>query len=264
MHFINTINPIILVLIAVTSNWLITLAGASLVYFVKSESKKIICIALGGSAGIMIAASFFSLLLPAIESIENKSFCSIFIIPIGFTCGVLLLRLMDKFLPHEHIQSHEKEGIHPEKYSKSKLMMFAMALHNIPEGLAVGVSFAGALNGNYLPAFVLALGVGIQNFPEGTSISLPMHQSGKSKFKAMLYGQFSGFVEIPSGIVGYLCATFIEGMLPFALAFAAGAMMFVCVEDLIPEANSASTIDIGTISYMCGFILMMTLDLLLK
>lgn len=263
MSYINNIHPLILVILAVSFNWFITLLGASLVYIVKSESKKITCITLGGSAGIMVSAAFFSLLLPAIENLSTKPKYMLMIIPIGFLLGVIALRLMDKFLPHEHIQSHQQEGTNPENYSKSKLLMFAMALHNIPEGLAVGVSFAGAINGNYLPAFLLALGVGIQNFPEGSSISIPMHRSGKSKFKSMLYGQFSGFVEIPSGILGFIAATYIEGLLPFALAFAAGAMMFVCVEDLIPEANSADNIDIGTIAYMIGFIIMMTMDIYL-
>lgn len=263
MDIFNYVHPLILVIIATTINWLLTFFGASLVYFVKKESKKLTCIALGSSAGIMIAATFFSLLLPAIEHLSNYSKLKQMIVPLGFLCGVVILRILDKVLPHEHIQSHHQEGIHPSKYSKSKLLMFAMALHNIPEGLAVGVSFAGAINGNYLPAFVLALGVGIQNFPEGSAISIPMHQSGKSKFKAMMYGQFSGFVELPSAIIGFIFASLIDGILPFSLAFAAGAMMFVCVEDLIPEANSASDIDIGTISYMIGFIIMMAIDILI-
>lgn len=264
MEFIKNANPLLLVIIATTFNWLLTFLGAGLVYFVKKESKRITCIALGSSAGIMISASFFSLLLPAMEYNSSNTTISKLTIPIGFTCGVILLRLLDKFLPHEHMQSHQQEGINPNKYSKNKLLMFAMALHNIPEGLAVGVSFAGAVYGNYLPAFILALGVGIQNLPEGSAISIPMHSNGKSKFKAMMYGQFPGFVELPSAIIGYLCASLMNGILPFALSFAAGAMMFVCVEDLIPEANSANDIDIGTLSYMVGFIVMMTLDILIK
>lgn len=139
-----------------------------------------------------------------------------------------------------------------------------MTLHNIPEGLAVGVAFAGCQNNNYLPALILAIGIGIQNFPEGTAISLPMHQSGKSRFIAMMYGQFSAIVEIPAALLGYLFATIINGILPFALCFAAGAMLFVCIEELIPEANSSDEIDVGTISFMIGFLIMMVLDIMLS
>lgn len=264
MDFINTIDPFVLVALVATFNWLMTLFGASLVWFVKHESEKLICIALGSSAGIMIAASFFSLLLPAKEQLADAPTWHLLIIPTGFACGVLFLRLCDRLLPHEHMMSHEQEGINPDKFSKNKLLMLAMTLHNIPEGLAVGVAFAGCTDGNYLPALVLAIGIGIQNFPEGTAISLPMHQSGKSKFSAMMYGQFSALVEIPAAILGYIFATMINDLLPLALSLAAGAMMFVCIEELIPEANSTSNVDTGTISCMVGFIIMMTLDIMLS
>lgn len=264
MNFFNTIDPFLLVVCVATFNWAMTLFGASLVWFVKKESQKLVCMALGSSAGIMIAASFFSLLLPAKERLMDGSKWELLILPIGFACGVAFLRLCDKLLPHEHLMSHEQEGVNPSKLSKNKLLMLAMTLHNIPEGLAVGVAFAGSINGNYLPALVLAIGIGIQNFPEGTAISLPMHQCGKSKFVAMMYGQFSALVEIPAAILGFIFATMINNILPFALSLAAGAMMFVCIEELIPEANSTSKIDIGTISCMAGFLIMMTLDIMLS
>ncbi|MCB6706903.1 ZIP family metal transporter [[Clostridium] saccharogumia] len=264
MEYILSLSPFIIVLIVATFNWLMTFLGASLVLFVKSASKKLVCIALGSSAGIMIAASFFSLILPAKEQLESTGKLNLLIIPVGFICGVSLLMLIDKLLPHEHMMSHVQEGINPDHYSKNKLLMLAMTLHNIPEGLAVGVAFAGCQNENYLAALILAIGIGIQNFPEGTAISLPMHQCGKSRFKAMMYGQFSALVEVPAALLGYAFATLINGILPFALCFTAGAMMFVCIEELIPEANATEGIDLGTISFMVGFVIMMSLDILLS
>ena len=262
MEYILSLSPFIIVLIVATFNWLMTFLGASLVLFVKSASKKLVCIALGSSAGIMIAASFFSLILPAKEQLESTGKLNLLIIPVGFICGVSLLMLIDKLLPHEHMMSHVQEGINPDHYSKNKLLMLAMTLHNIPEGLAVGVAFAGCQNENYLAALILAIGIGIQNFPEGTAISLPMHQCGKSRFKAMMYGQFSALVEVPAALLGYAFATLINGILPFALCFAAGAMMFVCIEELIPEANALKEVDVGTMSFMVGFMIMMMLDIM--
>ena len=249
-------------ILAIIFNWLSTLLGASLVYITKKESQKLVSIALGSSAGIMIAASFFSLILPAMDLLEGKNHFSLLVVPIGFLCGVLFLSCCDHFLPHLHMISHEKEGL-PSKLSQNQLLMLAMTLHNIPEGLAVGVAFACAQH-NFVPALILSIGIGIQNFPEGTAISLPMHQYGKSKFVSLMYGQFSGIIEIPSAIIGYLFASSINNILPFALCFAAGAMLFVCVEDLIPEATCKNTIDIGAISCMAGFLIMMTLDIMLS
>ena len=264
MEYLLSLNPFIIVLIVATFNWLMTFFGASSVLFVRKASQKLICIALGSSAGIMVAASFFSLLLPAKDQLEAGGKLDLLIIPFGFICGVALLMLIDKLLPHEHMMSHEQEGINPGRFSKNKLLMLAMTLHNIPEGLAVGVAFAGCHDGNYLPALILALGIGIQNFPEGTAISLPMHQCGKSRFIAMMYGQFSAIVEIPAALLGFIFATLVNGVLPFALCFAAGAMFFVCIEELIPEANATEGIDLGTISFMIGFVIMMSLDILLS
>ena len=261
MEYLLSLNPFIIVLIVATFNWLMTFFGASLVLFVRKASQKLICIALGSSAGIMVAAS---LLLPAKDQLEAGGKLDLLIIPFGFICGVALLMLIDKLLPHEHMMSHEQEGINPGRFSKNKLLMLAMTLHNIPEGLAVGVAFAGCHDGNYLPALILALGIGIQNFPEGTAISLPMHQCGKSRFIAMMYGQFSAIVEIPAALLGFIFATLVNGVLPFALCFAAGAMFFVCIEELIPEANATEGIDLGTISFMIGFVIMMSLDILLS
>lgn len=254
--------PILIFIGAIIFNWLSTFLGASLVYFTNKENKHLVSIALGSSAGIMIAASFFSLILPAMDLLEGYHKYYLFIIPLGFLCGVLFLTICDHFLPHEHMLSHEREGV-DSKLTQNQLLMLAMTLHNIPEGLAVGVAFACAQH-DIIPALILSIGIGIQNFPEGTAISLPMHQYGKSQFVSLMYGQFSGIIEIPSAIIGYLFAATIHNILPFALSFAAGAMLFVCVEDMIPEASCKNQIDIGAISCMCGFLIMMTLDILLS
>ena len=212
----------LLALVLSIFNWLMTFLGSSLVYFVKSKSQKLVSIALGLAAGIMIAA--------------------------------------DKFLPHEHIISHQKEGP-TNTLSKNKLLLLAMTLHNIPEGLAVGIAIA-SVKTNLVPALILSIGIGIQNFPEGTAISLPLHESGISRFKAMMYGQYSALVEIPSALLGFLFAQLFSSILPFALSFAAGAMMFVCIEELIPEANALKEVDVGTMSFMVGFMIMMMLDIM--
>ena len=246
---LTNLQLFLLVLILSIFNWLMTFFGSSLV-----------CIALGLAAGIMIAATFFSLLLPAIQQVEEH-FLLLFFIPITFFIGGLFLRLCDKYLPHEHIISHQKEGP-ANTLSKNKLLLLAMTLHNIPEGLAVGIAIASAKT-NLLPALILSIGIGIQNFPEGTAISLPLHENGLCRFKAMMYGQYSALVEIPSALLGFMFAQLFSSILPFALSFAAGAMMFVCIEELIPEANALKEIDVGTMSFMVGFMIMMMLDILL-
>ena len=248
----------LLALVLSIFNWLMTFLGSSLVYFVKSKSQKLVSIALGLAAGIMIAATFFSLLLPAIQQVEDHLLL-LFLIPLVFFSGGLFLRLCDKF-PHEHIISHQKEGP-TNTLSKNKLLLLAMTLHNIPEGLAVGIAIA-SVKTNLVPALILSIGIGIQNFPEGTAISLPLHESGISRFKAMMYGQYSALVEIPSALLGFLFAQLFSSILPFALSFAAGAMMFVCIEELIPEANALKEVDVGTMSFMVGFMIMMMLDIM--
>ena len=170
MNYLLSLNPFLIVLLVATFNWLMTFLGASLVYFVKEASQKIICFALGVLAAIMVGASFFSLILPALQYLENSSKLQLSIIPIGFICGVGLLMIIDKLLPHEHLMSHDQEGINPSNYSKNKLLLLAMTLHNIPEGLAVGVAFAGCQNGNYLPSSETSNRYWNQNFPEGTAI----------------------------------------------------------------------------------------------
>ena len=254
--------PYLFVFVMAFFNWFMTFLGSTIVFFIKKESQKLVSIALGSAAGIMVAASFFSLILPAINELDNKPTYFLFIILLGFLLGGLFLRLCDLLLPHEHLISHHQEGLKDSHLSKTNLLMLAMTLHNIPEGLAVGVAFAG--NGQQLlSAIILSIGIGIQNFPEGMAISLPMHQCGISKSKSLFYGQLSALVEIPSALIGYSFAKMMGTILPFALSFAAGAMIFVCIEELIPEANATKEIDVGTMSFMVGFIIMMTLDICL-
>lgn len=244
-------------LLATLFNWLMTLLGSLLVYFTNKKNDSLICIALGSSAGIMIAASFYSLLLPAMNLLESYSRFHLLIIPFGFLCGVCFLFLSDIFFPyHFFISTHSSLPI------KHHMLILAMTFHNIPEGFVVGVAFAS--KGNLLPALLLSIGIGIQNFPEGTAISLPMHQIGINKFKSFMYGQLSGLIEIPSAIIGYLFASFISSLLPFCLSFAAGAMLYVCIEELIPKAKTNGKYDIGSLSCMIGFLIMMFLDIMLS
>lgn len=262
MDFINTIDPFVLVMFTVTFNWLMTLVGASLVWFVKEENEKLVCIALGCSAGIIIAASFFYLLLPAKELLALYSPWHLIIIPLGFICGVLILRLCNRLFPHEIVIPYQKNEVDTKRNSKNKLLMLAMAMHNIPEGIAVGISIAGAMHSHYLPALALAIGISIQNLAEGMAISLSMHHGEISKFKAMIDGQLPGIVEIPCGFLGYIFATKMPHMLPFFLSLSAGAMMFICIEELVPKANRRGNIDISTISCIAGFLIIVTLDIL--
>lgn len=259
MTFLNQI-PFLVFTCATIFNWLSTFLGASLVYIGHKKNENIISIALGSSAGIMIAASFFSLILPAMELLDGLKKYYLLIIPFGFFCGVLFLILCNMYISHNNISENT---IQKDMKIRSNLLLLAMTLHNIPEGFAVGVAFACASK-NVIPALILSIGIGIQNFPEGAAISLPMHQSGHSKFASLMYGQFSGIVEIPAAFIGYIFATTIHCILPFCLSFAAGAMIFVCVKDLIPESITNQNIDLGSISCMTGFIIMMILDIMLS
>lgn len=242
----------ILVFLLAFFNWFMTLLGASLVFLFKKRSQKLICITLGLASGIMIAAAFFSLLLPALNQVEGNYYKMCFI-PLCFFIGGLFLSFCDRFISNNH----------DSNIAKNKLLLLAMTLHNIPEGLVVGIAVSGNIN-NLLPAFILSIGIGIQNFPEGTAIALPLHEGGMSRFKAMMYGQGSALVEIPSALLGFLFAQMFNSLLPFALSFASGAMIFVCIDELIPEANNFKEISVGTMSFMIGFMIMMFLDIMLS
>ncbi|MCU4165971.1 ZIP family metal transporter [Carboxylicivirga caseinilyticus] len=261
-------NPILLALIATIFTWLVTAAGASMVFFFKSINKKILNSMLGFAAGVMIAASFWSLLKPAIEMEEGNGGIAWLPAVIGFLSGGAFLLLVDKILPHLHmgLSTDKAEGI-KTSWQRSVLLVLAITLHNIPEGLAVGVAFGALANipepGILAGAMALAFGIGLQNFPEGAAVSIPLRREGFSRLKAFNYGQLSGIVEPIAGVIGAYLVLSITPLLPYALSFAAGAMIFVVVEELIPESQSGNETDLSTIGAMLGFATMMLLDVAL-
>lgn len=261
-------NPVFLALMATLFTWLVTALGASMVFFFKKIEKKVLNSMLGFAAGVMIAASFWSLLKPSIEMAKEAGTQPWLPAVVGFLSGGAFLFLIDKLLPHLHLglSTDKAEGIKTD-WQRSILLVLAITLHNIPEGLAVGVAF-GALAQNPDPgilagAIVLAMGIGLQNFPEGAAVSIPLRREGLSRFKAFNYGQISGIVEPIAGVLGAWMVLRIEPLLPYALAFAAGAMIFVVVEELIPESQTGHETDYSTIGAMLGFAVMMFLDVAL-
>lgn len=247
--------------------FLMTSLGAALVFFFKGEIKVgVQRIFLGFAAGVMIAASIWSLLNPAIEQAEQMGVISWVPAAGGFALGVAFLILLDNLLPHLHMGSEKPEGLNAS-WKKTTLLMLAVTLHNIPEGMAVGLTFAMLAQQNTTIALsgavALAIGIGIQNFPEGAAISLPLRNEGVGRFKAFLMGSLSGIVEPIFGILVVLVAGGIEPLMPWLLSFAAGAMMYVVVEELIPEAHLGEHSNIGTLGVMVGFLIMMILDVAL-
>ena len=268
LDFIKDLNPIIQALIATCFTWLITALGAGLVFFFKEINRKVLDGMLGFAAGIMIAASFWSLLAPAIEIAENSGKTPWIPAVTGFLMGGVFLWGADKILPHLHLgfKTEEAEGI-KTNWQRSVLLVLAITLHNIPEGLAVGVAF-GALGANlpaasFAGAIALTIGIGIQNFPEGTAVSVPLRREGLSRLKSFWYGQLSGIVEPVAGVIGAAAVIIVTPILPYALSFAAGAMIFVVIEELIPESQLSKDTDIATIGGMLGFTVMMFLDVAL-
>jgi len=264
----STINPVFAALLATLFTWGVTALGAGLVFFFKEFNKKVLDAMLGFAAGVMTAASFWSLLAPSIELSENLGYLPWIPPLVGFLLGGAFLKGVDKILPHLHIGLEEEkaEGIHTT-WKKSLLLVLAITLHNIPEGLAVGVAFgavgAGIPSATFAGAVALALGIGIQNFPEGAAVSVPLRREGLSRWKSFLYGQASGLVEPIAGVLGALLVTVMRPILPYALAFAAGAMIYVVVEEVIPEAQGSGNSDFATVGAMLGFAIMMTLDVAL-
>lgn len=242
-----------------------TILGSGMVFFLKKEiNLKVQKILMGFAAGVMIAASIWSLLEPAIHSFDPTDFKSWLVPAIGFLVGVGFLLLLDIITPHMH-KNDEEEGIKTNKLSKSFKMVLAVTIHNIPEGLAAGIVIAGALNGslNEQAMLVLAIGLAIQNFPEGAIISMPLKEEGQSKVKAFLYGSLSGVVEPIASLIAIGLTALVTVILPYTLAFAAGAMIYVVVEELIPEANQGKHSNLATIGLAVGFVLMMILDIAL-
>ena len=243
-----------------------TTIGAGSVFFVKNEIKPVIQkLLLGFASGIMVAASVWSLLIPAMEMCEPAGKLAFVPAAAGFSIGIVFLWVLDKLIPHLHMGSDTPEG--PKSNLNTTMLVFAVTLHNLPEGMAVGVVFAGLLTGSApitaAGAFALTIGIAIQNFPEGAIISLPLHSEGQSKRRAFVMGTLSGVVEPVGALVTILCAKFLVPIVPYMLAFAAGAMIYVVVEELIPESAQGGHSDMGTMGFAVGFLIMMILDVTL-
>ena len=266
IEFFKDTDPVLGALYATLFTWGLTAIGASLVFFVKEMNRAVLDGMLGFTGGGMVAASFWSLLAPGIEMSPGEGFVKVIPAAVGFGLGALFIFGLDKVLPHIHINFKESEGI-KTPWHRTTLLVLAITLHNIPEGLAVGVLFGGVAAGipeaSIAGAVALALGIGIQNFPEGIAVSMPLRRQGVSRFKSFWYGQLSAVVEPFAAVIGALAVTFFTPILPYALAFAAGAMIFVVVEEVIPETQQDRYTDIATLGFIGGFIVMMTLDVAL-
>lgn len=261
-------NPVWGALFASLFTWGLTALGASLVFFFKKMNRAVLDTMLGFTGGVMVAASFWSLLAPAIENSVGEGFMKVIPSAIGFTLGAFILYLSDQILPHLHInfRKDEAEGIKTH-WHRTTLLVSAITLHNIPEGLAIGVLFGAASNlvgveqtQMIVGAISLAIGIGIQNFPEGFAVAMPLRRQGVSRFKSFWYGQLSAIVEPIAAVLGAVAVSFFTPLLPYALAFAAGAMIYVVVEEVIPETQRDKYTDVATLGFILGFIVMMSLD----
>ena len=266
LAYFESLNPIKGAFIATLFTWGLTAFGASFVFLFKSMNRVVLDGMLGFTGGVMVAASFWSLLAPGIEMSEGEGFVKVIPAAVGFALGALFIFGLDKILPHIHINFKESEGI-KTPWHRTTLLVLAITLHNIPEGLAIGVLFGGVAAGlpeaSIAGAVVLAIGIGIQNFPEGIAVSMPLRRQGMSRWKSFLYGQSSAIVEPIAAVIGALAVTFFTPILPYALSFAAGAMIFVVVEEVIPETQLDNNTDIATLGFIGGFIIMMVLDVAL-
>ena len=266
IKYLEGIDPVLAAFYATMFTWLVTASGASLVFFFKTMNRAVLDGMLGFTGGVMVAASYWSLLAPAIEMSAGEGFMKVIPAASGFLMGALFLFALDKTLPHLHINFKETEGI-KSPWQRTTLLVLAITLHNIPEGLAVGVLFGGVAAGipeaSIAGAVTLAIGIGIQNFPEGIAVSMPLRRMGMSRRKSFMYGQSSAIVEPIAGVLGALAVTFFTPILPYALASAAGAMIFVVVEEVIPETQQDKNTDIATLGFIAGFIVMMSLDVAL-
>lgn len=268
-EWFSQLDPVIQALLGTSFTWGMTALGAALVFTTRTVNQKFLDAMLGFAGGVMIAASFWSLLSPALEMAEGGPLPAWLPVAIGFLLGSVFLLGIDKILPHLHPNAplQDAEGIHPSKKRRSTLLVLAITLHNIPEGLAVGVAFgavaAGFESASLTSAVALAIGIGIQNFPEGVAVSMPLRRDGMSRRKSFYYGQFSGMVEPIAAMIGAAAVTIMAPILPYALAFAAGAMIFVTAEEVIPGSQEKGNKDLASMSLMIGFTVMMILDVAL-
>jgi ZIP family zinc transporter len=265
---VQNLHPVQQALLATLFTWFLTALGAATVFLAKDVSRKVLDWMLGFAGGVMIAASYWSLLAPAIEMSAGTNMPVWFPAAAGFLVGGVFLRGVDWILPHLHVgfPIEEAEGI-KTTWQRSTLLILAITLHNIPEGLAVGVAFgavvAGFPSATLAAAVALAIGIGIQNFPEGLAVSMPLRREGMSRLRSFWYGQLSGIVEPVAGVIGAAAVILARPLLPYALSFAAGAMIFVVVEEVVPESQRGGHADLATMGAMVGFVVMMVLDVAL-
>lgn len=263
------LNPMLQALTGGIFTWGMTALGAAIVFFTRNVSQKLLDSMLGFAAGVMIAASVWSLIIPAVEMTEAMGGIGWMPATIGFLVGGIFLRVCDAYLPHLHIglPRSQAEGV-DTSWRRSTLLVLAITLHNIPEGLAIGVVFGAAATGidptgtaTIAGAIALSIGIGIQNLPEGTAVSVPLRREGVGMGKSFYFGQLSGVVEPAFAVLGALAVIYVQPVLPYALSFAAGAMIYVVVEELIPESQHHGNTDLATMATMIGFVIMMTLDI---
>jgi len=265
IEFLSRFHPVVQALLATGFTWAMTAVGAAVVFVVREVNRRLLDAMLGFAGGVMIAASYWALLEPSIEMSKGKAMPAWFPAAVGFLAGAVVLRIIDRVLPHLHagFTMDRAEGIRTQ-WQRSTLLVLAITLHNIPEGLAVGVVFGAAALGlpeaTVAAAIALAIGMGIQNLPEGLAVSMPLRREGMSRFKAFWYGQLSGLVEPAAGVAGAAAVVLSRAIMPYALGFAAGAMIFVVVEEVIPESQNSGNTDLATMGAVVGFLMMMILD----
>ena len=265
IKYMESIDPVYAALLATLFTWGLTALGASLVFFFKKMNRAVFDGMLGFTGGVMVAASFWSLLAPGIEMSPGEGFQKVVPAVVGFSLGALFIFALDKVLPHLHVnfKMSQKEGV-KTPWHRSVLLTLAITLHNIPEGLAIGVLFGGAAmgleNASIGGAVALSIGIGLQNFPEGFAVAMPLRGQGLSRWKSFNYGQLSAIVEPVAAVLGAWAVMTFQPILPYALCFAAGAMIFVVVEEVIPESQQERFTDIATLGFIGGFIIMMSLD----
>lgn len=263
IDYFEQLDPVLAAFYATLFTWGVTALGASLVFFFKGMNRALFDAMLGFTGGVMVAASFWSLLAPGIEMSPGEGFEKVVPAVVGFALGAGFLYGLDKILPHLHVNFEEQEGI-KTPWHKAVLLTLAITLHNIPEGLAVGVLFGGVSAGfegaTIGGAVALAIGIGLQNFPEGFAVAMPLRRQGLSRWRSFNYGQLSAIVEPVAAVLGAYAVMSFKPILPYALAFAAGAMIFVVIEEVVPEAQRGNHADLSTMGFIGGFILMMTLD----